>query len=133
MNPGMKQGFIRFNTTPCEILKFLHSFGPARHRDIVELMELEPRVVGMSLHRLLVHGFIYELGKISILETGERSQMLYGLHKPRRKLKYRPLTTAERTVRYRAYLKLRAPSVFDWRGPQNADIEHNCRRLRQKT
>lgn len=109
-------GFVKFDSTACQILRHINVVGPCRHRDIVEDLGLQPRLVGMTLSRLCEAGFIFELGKASIVETGDRSQMRYGLEKPRRKQSFKRLPPAERTARYRARKRVCVKSVFEWRG-----------------
>lgn len=119
MNPGIAQGYLRFDTLLHRIIKILHANGPMRQCDILEeLQQEDARGVSVSLARLAKHGFIYRCGKLHKYDTKDgRTQFVWSLEKPTEILVSRKATPRERTRRYRARKRERVSSVFDWRGP----------------
>ena len=110
---GLKDGFIRFGTLAHRILRYIHDTGPAQHAELVEVMEGE-RGLSANLGRLVTHGFLYRTGRQSY-KPGTRSGCVFSLEAPRAALQ--PANThVENQARYRAALKLKVPSVFDFRG-----------------
>lgn len=124
MVPGLPQGYVRFGSMAERVLKYLYEIGDARHRDLVEDLDAEPREISVTLARLAKFKFIFPVGKVSTYETGDKTQMLWTL-KPRKRPKpFKRATTSERTAVYRERKRRRANSVFNWRGKYEYDQDH---------
>jgi hypothetical protein len=119
MNPGLPQGFVRFDSVPCAILKFIYEHGEARHVDLFEEGVASEFAIAMALVRLRRCGFIIRLGRASAYDTGDRTQAVYAIigAKRRRDLEStKNATDSERTKRWRQNRRKRVPSVFQFRG-----------------
>jgi DNA-binding transcriptional ArsR family regulator len=118
MNPGLKQGFVRFGTAAHKILLAVHELGRATHAIILEETELEPREVGMNLTRLRECGFLVKLGRVDGYVHNCRTQAMYAIPagKLRKLPEFQNKTAQERTRKLRATKKMKVPSVFNFRG-----------------
>ncbi|WP_349745358.1 hypothetical protein [Roseateles cavernae] len=114
-NPGLSQGFVRFGTLAHRLLLALHTLGDLRSCDLVDELDADLRCVATNLIRLRDAKFIYARGKVCGVPNNERTQMRWTL-KPTETTRYRRLSANQRRQRYQARLKLRAPSVFAFRG-----------------
>lgn len=117
MNPGLPQGFVRFDTNHHRILVLLLALGPLRHRDLVEETALPSSQVSVALAQLQQGGFIHRHPPARAYGTGDRTQAVWGLAPYRGKL---PLHTVrvphqERQRRYRANRRQRVASVWQFR------------------
>ncbi len=112
---GLPQGYVRFGSLAHQVLLALAEHGDLRHADLNELLEADPRYVGMALVRLSQYGFIYARRKVRGQHEGERTQKLWTLE-PVEMASWRRLSVRERCRNYRARKALRAPSVFAFRG-----------------
>jgi len=122
MNPGLAQGFVRFNTVAHYVLKTLHtdktrSLVSLRHDIADDKMCLDTVSAALSaaLHKLVKYGFIYEVGR-ERSPVGQHSGV-FSLTPPRKPVpKLKPIHGNERSRKYRAQKKNYAPSVFSFRG-----------------
>lgn len=120
MNAGLAQGFVKFQSVACVLLRAFHELGDMRHVDLVEETGLETRLVSTALRRLKQHKFIFKIDLARKYETGERTQQLFGL-KPStdKKMQHKRATEQERMARRRTNLKGQVASVFAFRGQIN--------------
>lgn len=115
MNPGIAQQFVRFNSLAHHILKRLHDEGPATGAELArKRTHAEAVQVSSTLIRLRRADMVFIVGRHR--PTGKRSHPLYGLQPVIRQTGPRVMTRAEKQAGYRERLKVRVPSVFEWRG-----------------
>lgn len=127
---GLPQGFVRFGEMAHKILVAIHTLGPMRLRDLHEEFGNDRKAIGMMLFRLEKHGFIFPQEVIPQAVSGDKTQRVFGLQPPKYRKKYKPVSGKERQQRCRDRRKMRAASVFDFRGQmkiyeENADRPSN--------
>ena len=118
MNPGLAQGFVKFDSVGCRVLKHLHEHGCCLAADIKrDTSRSEAVQISATLIRLVRYGFIKVVGRDR--KPGQRSHKLYAIDLPTRpngRLWVPSMTPAEKQKGYRERKKLKVVSVFDWRG-----------------
>lgn len=117
MNPGIAQGFVRFGSVACRVLRHLHEFGPCTAGELKRSATRSETVqLSATLLRLQAHGFVFAVGRHR--PSGSRSFVLYDLKRPKYPELTRtpPLTQTERTRAYRERRALKVASVFNFRG-----------------
>lgn len=116
MNPGIAQGFIKFDSLACQILRAYLEFGPMNHSDLMDVLGHDARHVSTVVGRLQLHGFIWKQDRACKYDTGlAKTQWIFGLtpHESRH-FNTRKRTVAERQARYRAkVVRQRANSIFN--------------------
>ncbi len=116
MNPGLAQGFVRFDSVGCRVLKYLYEHGPSLAADIARnASHVESVQISATLIRLREHDFVYLVGRDR--KPGKRSHALFDIE-PRRNssLYVSVMTPAEKQKGYRERRKIKVSSVFDFRG-----------------
>jgi hypothetical protein len=116
MNPGLTQGFVKFNTVGCHVLRYLHAHGPSLAADIRRSgTHVEAQQISATLIRLRSLGYVFLVGRDR--KPGKRSYPLFDVEPRNNGMLYVPIMTAtERQKRYRDRRKAMVSSVFDWRG-----------------
>lgn len=114
-HPGLPQGYVLLGSMAHRILLALHAAGDLRLVDLVDELDADMRFVSTLLKRLQAFHFVYCRHKVRGRGNVERTQYVWTLQPCR----YRALpreSCAARAKRYRQAKKLRAASVFDFRG-----------------
>jgi hypothetical protein len=116
MNPGLAQGFVKFNSVGYRVLKYLHEHGPSLAADIRrDASHSETSQISATIVRLRRNGFIHIVGRDR--KPGKRSHPLFAIEPVRSKYLYVPIMTpAEKQKGYRERRKIKVASVFDYRG-----------------
>lgn len=114
--PGLPQGYVAFDTIHCQILRLLHTEGDLTGSALAEAIDYARPQVATSIRRLADYGYIFHVDYAPNKDTGKRTEMVWSLKKRREALKCPHMTRVERSARYRLKLKMRAPSVFQFRG-----------------
>lgn len=116
MNPGLTQGFIKFNSVGCHVLRYLHAHGPSQAADIRRNgTHVESQQISATLIRLRSLGYVFVVGRDR--KPGLRSHALFDIEPRSSNMLYTPiLTPTERQKNYRRRRKIKVPSVFEWRG-----------------
>jgi hypothetical protein len=116
MNPGLKQGFVRFDSVAYHVLRYLHEHGPSLSGDIARnASHTEAVQISATLIRLSQNGFIYRVGRDR--KPGRRSHPLFDIEPRTNGMLYVPImSAAEKQKGYRQRKQLKVASVFDFRG-----------------
>jgi hypothetical protein len=116
MNPGLAQGFVRFSSVACHVLRYLHEHGPSLSEDIARNgSHTEAVQISATLIRLRQNNFVFTVGRDR--KPGKRSHTLYDIEPRYNCRMYVPLMTgAEKSRNYRERLRTKVSSVFDFRG-----------------
>jgi hypothetical protein len=116
MNPGLAQGFVRFDSVAYHVLRYLHEHGPSLSADISRNnTHTEAVQISATIIRLRKNGFIFLVGRDR--KPGKRSHSVFGLEKNNRGSSWLPIMTpAEKQKGYRERRKIKVSSVFDFRG-----------------
>jgi hypothetical protein len=107
---------VRSNSVAWQVLKFIHQEGPTRTLMIQEALELDRKLIGMVLSRLVKYKFLFRIDKAAQADTGDKTSWIYALRPSHRKIRYQPLSSSERQKRVREKQKVKVASVFSFRG-----------------
>ncbi len=116
--PGIRSGYIPFNTVAHKILIALHQAGDMTQRDLLEYIDISEysmHDISAVLMRLLEAKFIYRSHKVPGIPPNTRAVWLYTLT-PTKTKKYKRKSAVERSREYRRRKALVQPSVFTFRG-----------------
>jgi hypothetical protein len=116
MNPGLRQGFVKFDTLACKILKHMYVIGDTCCVALQEDLQEPLDHVSVAVCRLVRNGFIYDLGKRGRYEVGGWTRKFYSLKKPEKVREYKALPRRKITAAYAARRKVKVPDVFNFRG-----------------
>lgn len=115
MNPGVAQGFVRFDSQACRILRALHENGPMTGAELKRNASRSETVqISATLIRLQKAGMVFRVGRHR--PDGKRSHPLFHIHPVNNRIGPRVLTGAEKARLYRERRKVKVPSVFEFRG-----------------
>lgn len=115
-NPGLAQGFVRSNSVAWQLLQLVYREGPMRTLMIQEALELDRKLIGMVLSRLVKYKFLFRIDKAAQAKTGDKTSWIYALKPTHRKVRYQPMSSSERQKRVREKQKIKVASVFSFRG-----------------
>lgn len=115
MNPGVKQGFVRFNSVAYHILKQLHENGPMTGGELARAAAHSEQVqISATIIRLRKARMVFIVGRHR--PSGKRSHPVYGLERVNNLFGPSILTPAEKERLRRQRQKIKVPSVFQFRG-----------------
>lgn len=112
--PGMRQGYLRFDTLAHKILLHVYEHGPSTNCELQEALEKSSNEISAQLCVMRRYGFIY-LNSPKARRSDGRLCYRFGLFENKHR-KIPVLTPAERSRRYKERQKIKVPSVFQFRG-----------------
>lgn len=116
MNYGLPQGYVKFGSLACTILRTYHEYGGMSHTDLVRTVDADPRHAATIVNRLHKLGYIFKQNRAGKYNTEfNKTEWIFGLTpNPYQHYEVKIQTSASRSARYRAKLRARrANSIFN--------------------